>query len=212
MAVPAPDPAHETLATDDPRALERAAEALRAGRAIVLPTDTVYGLAVSALVPGAIDQLFSLKERAAGQPIAVLVADLAQASTVAALPPVAAAWAAELWPGALTIVALRTAALEGIDLGGAPHTVGVRCPDHGFVRALAAEVGPLATTSANRSGDPTPTTAGEAAASLAGEVALVVDGGPAGTLASTVVDATGDRWEILREGAIGAERLRQLER
>ena len=75
------------------------------------------------------------------------------------------------------------------------------------MRALAAEVGPIATTSANRTGEPTPVDAAAAAASLVGAVDLVVDGGPAGTLASTVVDASGPTWSILREGAITADQL-----
>jgi L-threonylcarbamoyladenylate synthase len=86
-------------------------------------------------------------------------------------------------------------------------TIGVRCPDHQFVRALAAEVGPIATTSANRTGQPTPLTAIEAAASLSGAVDLVVDGGPAGKAASTVVDASTEPWRVLRSGAITPDRL-----
>jgi L-threonylcarbamoyladenylate synthase len=201
-----------TTSPDDPGALPAAADALRSGAAIVVPTDTVYGLAVLASIDGAVGQLFELKERSQGQPIAVLVADAAQARSIAQLPPEAERWADELWPGALTIVAPRAPALVGTDLGGAPDTVGVRCPAHDFVRALAAEVGPLATTSANRSGEATPTTASAAAAALTGPVALVVDGGPAGTVASTVVDVTVAPWRVLREGAITAERLARLAR
>jgi L-threonylcarbamoyladenylate synthase len=114
---------------------------------------------------------------------------------------------AELWPGPLTIVLRRSAVASGLALGGGTETIGVRCPDHPFVRALAAEVGPIATTSANRSGEPTPVDAAAAAASLVGSADLVVDGGPAGTVASTVVDASGEGWSILREGAITADQL-----
>src|SRR5690606_2550621 len=116
-------------------------------------------------------------------------------------------WMAELWPGPLTIVLRRSPLAGGLALGGGTTTIGVRCPDHAFVRALAAEVGPIATTSANRTGEPTPVDAVAAAAALVGSVDLVVDGGPAGTGASTVVDASGDRWTILREGAVTAEAL-----
>jgi tRNA threonylcarbamoyl adenosine modification protein (Sua5/YciO/YrdC/YwlC family) len=203
------DPA-PVIAADAPDAVEAAAAALLAGEAIVLPTDTVYGLAVAASVPGTVARLFELKARAAGQPIALLVADVVQARSLAVeLGPEVEGWMAEHWPGALTLVLRRSPTIADLDLGGAPGTVGVRCPDHDLVRALAARVGPLATTSANRSGEPTPRTAPAAAASLVGRVALVVDGGPAGDVASTVVDASFAPWRVLREGAIREDDLRR---
>ena len=111
------------------------------------------------------------------------------------------------WPGPLTIVGRRGPAARGLELGVGPDTIGVRCPAHAFLRAVAAVVGPIATTSANRSGVPTPTTAAEAAASLDGPVGLVVDGGPAGTVASTVVDTVAEPWRVLRAGAVAVEDL-----
>jgi tRNA A37 threonylcarbamoyladenosine synthetase subunit TsaC/SUA5/YrdC len=81
-------------------------------------------------------------------------------------------------------------------------TIGLRCPAHRLILALAAEVGPLATTSANRHGEPSPPTATEVAAVLGEGVALVVDGGPCAARPSTVVDATGPHWRVLREGAV----------
>ena len=192
----------------DPASLDRAVEVLRAGGTVVLPTDTVYGLAALPCVPGATDQLVTLKARSVAQPFAVLVADVAQAQSLIG-PPAdhVAAWMAALWPGPLTLVLRRSAEALNLVLGGDPHTIGVRCPDHAFVRELAAMVGPIATTSANRHGEPTPTSARAAAAALTGPVGLVVDGGMAGTIASTVVDATSETWRILRLGAIGTERL-----
>lgn len=177
------------VAAGDPAALDRAVAALDAGGAVVLPTDTVYGLAARR---GHEEVLRALKGRPASVPIAVLVADLDQAGEIAELGPRARRLAAALWPGPLTIVVPAR--------GGG--TVGVRCPDHGFVRALAARVGPLPTTSANRHGEPTPPTAPEAAAALRGAPALVVDGGRCGEVASTVVDLTVDPPAILREGAV----------
>ncbi len=173
---------------------------------MVLPTDTVYGLAALPSVPGATDQLFALKGRAESQPLAVLVADMAGALELVE-PPAAEVrrWMEELWPGPLTLVLRRRPASQSLALGGEDATIGVRCPAHPFVRGLAAAVGPVATTSANRHGQPSPTTASEAAASLAGRVALVVDGGPSGTVASTVVNASGPPgtgWTVLREGAV----------
>ncbi len=196
------------LAAGDDASLDEAVAVLGSGGTVVLPTDTVYGLAALPSVEGATQALFELKGRSGDHPLAVLVADLDQALELVAFDePAVGRWMAELWPGPLTIVLRRSAVASGLALGGGPETIGVRCPDHPFVRALAAEVGPIATTSANRTGEPTPVTAGEAAASLVGAVDLVVDGGPAGTVASTVVDASGDEWTILREGAVTAEQL-----
>ena len=90
----------------------------------------------------------------------------------------------------------------GWSLGEPAETIGLRCPDHDLVRAVAAEVGPLATTSANRHGVPTPATAAEAADGLVGEVDLVIDGGVLTGTASTVVDATTDALRVLRQGAL----------
>jgi tRNA A37 threonylcarbamoyladenosine synthetase subunit TsaC/SUA5/YrdC len=97
----------------------------------------------------------------------------------------------------------RSPAAAGLALGGDPTTIGVRCPAHPVVRAIAARVGPLAVTSANRHGHPTPPSAREAADGLAVPPDLVIDGGPAGSVASTVVDATDpERWRVLRVGAV----------
>lgn len=178
----------------DPATLDRVTAALLAGRAVVLPTDTVYGVAA---LPAHEDELRRLKGRPDSVPIAVLVADVGQAELAlgAPLPAAAAQLAATFWPGPLTLVAPTAS--------GA--TLGVRCPDHAFVRAIAAAVGPLATTSANRHGEPTPSGAADAAASLVGPVAVVVDGGTLAGTASTVVDATGPAPVILREGDISSE-------
>ena len=197
-----------SLDVADPAALDQAIAVLAAGGTVVLPTDTVYGLAALPSHDGATRELFALKDRSEGHPLAVLVADCDQALELMELgSPAVARWMADLWPGPLTIVSRRSALAGGLDLGGDRDTIGVRCPDHAFVRALAAEVGPIATTSANRSGEPTPTTANEAAAALVGPVDLVIDGGPAGTVASTVVDATSEDWRILRVGAVTEDRL-----
>lgn len=181
----------DPVAVDDPTALDRVVAALRAGEAVVVPTETVYGVAT---LPDRRGLLLELKGRPESVPIAVLVADAVQAevATGTPLPPLALALAARFWPGPLTLV-LPT---------GAGPTLGVRCPDHHFVRAVAAAVGPIATTSANRHGEPTPTTATAAAASLGGAVAVVVDGGALTGVASTVVDVTGARPVVLRQGPI----------
>ena len=186
-------------------AVSAAAEVLEAGGSVILPTDTVYGVAALPTVPGATAAVAELKGRSDRQPMAVLVADVAQARSLVADGAVTAEvqrWMDELWPGALTLVLPRSPAAAAMELGGRSDTVGIRCPDHAFLRALCRRVGPLATTSANRHGEPTPSTAGEASASLGVAVGLVVDGGPAGAVASTVVDVTTVPWVVLRSGAI----------
>lgn len=205
--------------TDD--ALHRVAAVLGAGGSVVLPTDTVYGLAALAGRPDATARLFELKGRSERQPMAVLVADAQQALGLVEPPdaPVAA-WMDALWPGPLTLVLRRSPAARGLELGGSVHTIGVRCPDHAWVRALAAIVGPIATTSANRSGEPTPTTAAAAAAALVSWPELVVDGGSVAGTASTVVDATGAEvgsaggsegsWRVLRAGPVDATTLARV--
>ncbi len=193
---------------DDPDALAQAIAVLSGGGTVILPTDTVYGLAALPSVTGAVERIFALKARSEQQPLAVLVADVAQACSLVEPPTDAVAgWMARLWPGPLTLVLPRTEAARGLELGGDDDTIGVRCPDHDFVRALAEAVGPIATTSANRSGAPTPTTAIGAAHALVDDVDLVVDGGPTSTVASTVVDASTEAWRVLREGAVGADQL-----
>jgi L-threonylcarbamoyladenylate synthase len=188
------------VTADDPDAVRLAAAALRAGGAVVLPTETVQGLAALPSVPGATDRLFALKGRPADVALALLVADVDQAASVAVLDAAERRVVDACWPGPLTVVVWRRADVS-LDLGGDPSTVGVRCPDHAFVRALAAVAGPLATTSANAHGRPTPASARDAAASLDGDVALVVDGGPCTGVPSTVVDLTGIAPRILRAGS-----------
>jgi L-threonylcarbamoyladenylate synthase len=100
------------------------------------------------------------------------------------------------------VVVRRHPDRAGWDLGGDPGTIGVRCPDHPLVRAVAARTGPIATTSANRHGRPTPATAAEAAAALTGPVAVVADGSRLAGTASTVVDLTVEPWRVLRQGAL----------
>jgi L-threonylcarbamoyladenylate synthase len=181
---------------------EEAVAALRGGGAVVVPTDTVYGVAVAANVAGATDRLFVIKERPTTVPLPVLVADRAQAEEIAEVPPIAAALMARHWPGGLTIVLPRRPSFV-VDLGGEDDaTVGVRVPAHPVPVDLARRVGPLATTSANRHGRPTPPTAAEVAAELGSGVAVVIDGGRCDGAPSTVVRVVEDRVEVLRQGSV----------
>lgn len=177
--------------------------ALLAGEAVVLPTDTVYGLAANPAVEGATQRLYGLKDRRPDVPLAVLVGDPTDLDVVADdTSRQAWALAERFWPGALTLVVRRRPELATWNLGGDPATIGVRCPASDLVRAVARRTGPIATTSANRHGEPTPTTASAAAGSLTGPVAVIADAGPCAGTASTVVDLTGSAPRVRREGHI----------
>ena len=188
-----------------------AAAVLRDGGVVLLPTDTVYGIAALPRERAATEQLFALKGRATRTPLAVLCAGLDQALELAAAEVEGAVRAvgSRWWPGPLTLVVPRAPGAE-LHLGHPSHTIGLRVPDHALVRALAAEVGPMAATSANRHGERTAPTAVAAAASLRGEVALVVDGGTVDGSASTVIDATSSPWTVLRSGPLPSEEILAL--
>ena len=184
-------------------AVAAALAALRRGEPVGVPTDTVYGLAADASDADAIQQLFELKERPADRSIAVLVADLAGAGTLVQFTPQAQRLAERFWPGPLTIVAARRP--DAPPHLGTGATIGVRLPDDDIMQAIAG-LGPLAVTSANLHGGPTPATA-SGVAELFGALDLVIDAGPRPGASSTVVDMTGDVPTVLREGAVT---LRQL--
>jgi len=189
------------LDADEPGALGAAVSALRAGLVVVVPTDTVYGIAADPFRPGANDRLFAAKDRPRHVQLPVLVAGPEQAGELAEVGEGARALMARFWPGALTIVLLRRPGAV-VDLGGDDATVGVRCPDHAVPRRLCAEVGPLAATSANRHGGATPATAREVAELLGDTVDVVLDGGPCRGAPSTVVDCTTPEVRLLREGGL----------
>lgn len=192
------------------KAVAQAVTALRAGEVVVMPTDTVYGVGVSPEVSGATARLFSLKGRSFDSPLAVLCADAGQALSLAESPSEAVRRVAEsLWPGPLTLVLRRRADLT-YELGAPSTTIGVRCPDHALVRAIAAKVGPVATSSANPHGQPTPRTAAGVIKELGGRVAVVLDGGPCDGAPSTVIDVTTHRLRVLRQGALSLAAVERL--
>lgn len=179
-----------------------AAEALRDGLVVGIPTDTVYGLAVDPFALGATDRVFEAKRRPREVSLPVLVASVEQALSLAtAVPALAKVLMDRYWPGPLTVVLPRRPGLQA-DLGDDEVTVGVRCPAHPVPLALCAKAGPLATTSANLHGEPTSETAEDVAAVFGAAVALVLDGGRASGAPSTVVDCTGLEPRLLREGRI----------
>lgn len=197
----------QILPADDPEALNQALELLRAGELVAFPTDTVYGLAAALDNPKAIEQLFVVKGREAGKAIAVLVGSPAALAQVTdELAPLPRRLAERFWPGPLTLVVPQRAGLPS-NLSPTP-TVGVRMPDHPAALALLAAAGPLAVTSANLSGKPSPVNAAEVLAQLDGRIPLILDGGQTpGGAPSTVVDCTGSQPVILRPGPVSLEQL-----
>ena len=191
-----------------PDVAQQVAAALLAGGVVVLPTDTLYGLVALPSDRSAVEQLFALKQRTMGVPLAVLCGDTAQALALAELPIDAGvrAVAERWWPGPLTMVLPRRAGLE-LHLGEPASTIGLRVPDDALVRDITARIGPIAATSANRHGEPPATTAAAALEALGPGVALIVDGGPSAGDASAVIDVTRRPWHVLREGPIPAAEI-----
>ncbi len=192
--------------------LARAAALLRAGELVAFPTDTVYGVGAVAWERDAVAKLYTAKLRAAEKPIPILLADPADLALVAQVVSDAALQLAErFWPGPLTLVVPRAERVPAeVTAGGA--SVAVRIPDHELARALIRAAGaPLATTSANLSGGPSPATAEEVAAQLGGRIAMILDGGRCqGGVPSTVLDLTGPEPRLLRAGPITLEQVRSV--
>lgn len=183
----------------DEAGVEAALRAIDAGEAVVFPTDTVYGLGAR---PEAAARLFEIKGRPRELTLPVLVAGMEDAHEVAVFDGRAEMLAAAFWPGGLTLVLPRATRSSGWDLGAHEATVGVRVPDERVARDLLARSGPLAVTSANPSGEPTPTSCDEVRAALGESVAVYVCAGDApGGTPSTVVELV-DEPRILRAGAI----------
>lgn len=197
----------QVLPANDPAALRWALELLQSGRLVAFPTDTVYGLAAALDDPQAIEQLFVVKGREAAKAIAVLVGSpAALAQVTGELAPLPRRLAERFWPGPLTLVAPQRPGLPA-NLSPTP-TVGVRMPDHPAALALLNAAGPLAVTSANLSGQPSPVSAQEVLAQLGGRIPLILDGGQTpGGAPSTVVDCTGPQPVILRPGPLSLEQL-----
>ncbi len=189
--------------------------AIARGELVVIPTDTVYGLAADAFQPHAVQLLVAAKGRTLASPPPVLIPGLpALDALVEHVPDAVRKLVAEFWPGSLTVILDSRPSLDW-DLGDTRGTVALRMPEDPIALAFLKETRPLAVSSANRTGEPPASTAAEAEAALGESVAIVLDGGPRGSVASTIVDATAlgradGRARILREGAIPAERIRQL--
>ena len=189
--------------------------AVRRGELVVIPTDTVYGVAADAFSPQAVQRLLDAKGRTRQSPPPVLVPGVATLEALAAEVPDAVRKLVDaFWPGGLTIVLPAQPSLAW-DLGDTDGTVAVRMPDNRIALELLEETGPLAVSSANLTGKPAATTATEALDMLGDSVDTYLDGGQSQSTASTIVDATAlvapeGKVTILREGAISREQLHEI--
>lgn len=196
----------------DPATIAEAAFAIREGRLVAFPTETVYGLGANALDPAAVARIFEAKRRPANDPLIVHLAHIGQLSQVALrVPPAARKLGLTFWAGPLTLILPKTAAIPDIVTAGLPN-VAVRVPSHRVARALMEMAGvPVAAPSANLFSRPSPTTAAHVVADLDGRVDLVLDGGPADIgLESTIVDFSVDPPVLRRPGGITLEQIREL--
>lgn len=186
--------------------LPHALEVLSAGGLVAFPTDTVYGLGAAVYDEEAVASIFRAKARPREKSIPILVAGWSEIKGIAEPVPAGERLARAFWPGPLTIVLPRSAGPS--DRLWPSGTIGVRAPNHPVTLAILREAGALATSSANRSGGPSPRTAAEVLAHLEGRVNLVVDGGETpGGEPSTVVDCTGDGPVLLREGPVSLDAI-----
>jgi L-threonylcarbamoyladenylate synthase len=203
----------EFLSTHSPAlfqaAVKRAAELLRAGEIVALPTETVYGLAANAFDKNSVAKIFAAKGRPANNPIIVHVAGIEMARRCAqGWPVLAEKLAAAFWPGPLTMVLPATKEIpDNVTAGGT--TVGIRWPGHPFIQAVIRECGfPLAAPSANPSNAVSPTNAEHVRKQLGDRVPLIVDGGQSQVgIESTVIDLTTDPPRLLRPGMVHEDAL-----
>lgn len=192
----------KVLSASSPNSILSALEILLSGGLVAFPTDTVYGVGSLAFHQQAIESIYVAKDRPMEKAIPVLIGDNEDLVQVAEEIPIFAMRLIDrFWPGPLTILVPKKPTLpEAIS---ATSTVGVRVPDHDIARALLRLSGPMAVTSANISGQPSPTTAQQVLDQLNGRIAMIIDGGETpGGIPSTLVDCTGNEIEILREGPI----------
>jgi L-threonylcarbamoyladenylate synthase len=200
----------EILSAEHPVVFRHAVDILEHGGTVVFPTDTVYGLAALPFNEDYVERLYVVKGRNSTRAIALLISDVSELEKVSVSPSLQAKKLAEqLWPGPLTLVVPRHPALPEV-LAPLP-TVGVRVPDHPIALNLLRITGPLAVTSANRSGRENTNTAQEAFLQLQGRVDLIIDGGRSpGGVPSTVVDCTSPDLKILRPGPVSQHDIDQV--
>lgn len=195
------------LLAEDPESLNLALTTIRQGGLVAFPTDTVYGVGASAFNSKAVADLYRVKGRGSEKPIPVMIADLQDLDQVAEpVPETGLQLAQRFWPGAITLVLPKRKELP--KEVSETSRIGVRVPDHAFAQSLLTESGPLAVTSANRSGEPSACSLDEVLEALGGKIEIVVDGGiTAGGIPSTVVDCTRSPVRVLREGPISSKSI-----
>jgi L-threonylcarbamoyladenylate synthase len=196
----------QTLHMDDDGVLEVATSSLRAGEVIVVPTDTVYGVAVLPTLPAAVEGIYAAKDRPRSQHLPVMAGSLEQVAALGVhLDHTAKTLAEKWWPGPLTLVMGFDEDEPRPDWLHGREEVAVRIPDHSFLLSLLQRTGPLLVTSANQHGSATPPTADQAAEELGGWVSLMVDGGTLQTVPSTLVNVRNAAAVVEREGSIALQ-------
>jgi L-threonylcarbamoyladenylate synthase len=199
----------QIVQADSPNALSLALDILKSGGLVAFPTDTVYGLGALAFDGKAIESLYIAKDRPIEKAIPILIADLEDMEKVGMdISQSAYRLASRFWPGPLTCVIPKKPTLP--KAVSATSTVGVRVPDHKVARSLLRAAGPMAVTSANISGQDSPSTAEDVLAQLNSRIPLIIDGGKTpGGVPSTVVDCSAEELKILREGPVKLEELKK---
>ena len=202
--------ATQILPVTSPPALDLAREHLDRGEPIAFPTDTVYGLGVRYDKADAVDKLFLIKKRDRNKAIPILIGDLNQIHSVAReFQPQVKKLAKMFWPGPLTIIVPKS---QLVPLNVSPFdTVGIRMPDHPDLLSLMQSCGPLAATSANRSGEPDPLNAIQVLEQLDGLIPLILDGSDSpGQRPSTVIDCSGNSVLLVRKGPIEFDEILRI--
>jgi L-threonylcarbamoyladenylate synthase len=192
----------QTLSINDPQAIQTAKQVLHDQGIIVFPTDTIYGIGCNAFDPEGINKLYEIKQRPEDKALPVLIGETSQLNDLVLYVSERVQHIAKaFWPGALTLVLPKGPDVPP-ELSPYP-TIGVRMPNLDFTLRLLRQTGPLATTSANLSGGPNPTTVKDVQDQLGSGPDLILDGGPTpGPTASTVLDLSGPEVKLLREGPI----------
>ena len=197
----------EIIPADHEEAIQNALVILHKGGLIAFPTDTVYGLGALAFDGKAVESIYLAKNRPIEKAIPVLIGDATDLEKISdGITDVARKLAARFWPGPLTVIVPKKPTLP--ESVSATSTVGVRVPDHPVARELLRAAGPMAVTSANLSGKPSPSTAQEVLDQLYGRIELIIDGGTTpGGVPSTLVDCAGGEIKVLRDGPISLEQI-----
>ncbi len=197
----------QIITANSSNAIQQALKVLQAGGLVAFPTDTVYGVGALAFDGKAAESIYKAKDRPIEKAIPILIGDAEDITKISSeVPPMAKKLAERFWPGPLTLIVPKHLGLP--DSVSATNTVGVRVPDHIVARSVFRAAGPMAVTSANLSGQPSPSTAQEVFTQLNGRIALIVDGGKTpGGVPSTLVDCTGKEPIVVRQGPISLNQI-----